>query len=90
MLGSTTPTAGTAYSALVDGLNQPRQPAHAIIRVETQPIRYRTDGTAPTSSEGVLYDAGTIIVIEDSPDVIRKAKIIETTASAQITVEYYY
>lgn len=88
-IGSTTPTAGTAYSALVDGHGNKAIPNHAILSVETQSIRIRDDGTAPTTTEGELIAAGAKQFIEDSPDMIAKAKIIETTASASVTVRYY-
>lgn len=89
MLSTATPTAGTAYSALVDGHGNKAIPNHAIISVETQPIRIRDDGTNPTSAEGELFKADSKYAIEGSPEVIAETRIIETTASAAITVRYY-
>lgn len=88
-LGSSAPTAGTAYTGLVNGFGVREIPNHAIISVESQSVRIRDDGTAPTASEGELVAAGSKIFIEGSPDMIVKAKIIETTASAAVTVRYY-
>lgn len=88
-LGSTTPTAGTVYTSLKDIFNVTTEPNHAIIDVETANVRIRTDGTAPTTTEGQLTRSGSKIVITDSPDVIRKLKAIEVTSGAQITVQYF-
>lgn len=88
-VGSTAPTAGTAYGALVDGHGNKAIPNHAIISVETQSVRVRDDGTAPTTTEGELHKADSKFAIEASPDAIRNLKIIETTASAGVTVRYY-
>lgn len=89
IVGTATPTAGTAYTALVDGFGTKVEPNHAIVTVETQPVRLRSDGTSPTTTEGELVKADRDYVISDSPDEIRKLRIIETTASAQVTVRYY-
>jgi hypothetical protein len=88
-LGSTAPTAGTAYTALtLNGLSV--TPRHAVINIETQSVRVRDDGTAPTASEGTLVAAGSTIVMENETDALRQTKIIETAASAQVTVRWYF
>lgn len=89
LLATATPTAGTAYSALVDGFGNKAIPNHAVFDVETQNVRVRDDGTSPTSAEGQLIRAGAQKIIADSPDAIRKFRAIETTASASMTVLYY-
>lgn len=82
------PTAGSAVTALtVNGMTV--YPQHAIISIETQAVRMRDDGTAPTASEGELVPAGQKIVITDSPNAIKKLSIIETAAGAAMTVRYY-
>lgn len=83
VLGTTAPTAGTAYSALSS------QPNHAIVTVYSQNVRVRDDGTAPTASEGERVEVGRKIVITDSPDAVRKLQLFEEAASASITVRYY-
>ena len=88
-LGSSTPTAGTAYASLVNSTGQRAYPNHAIISIETQPVRVTDDGTTPTAAVGELNKADTKLVIENAPDAIRNTKIIETTASAAVTVRYY-
>lgn len=89
VVGTATPTAGTAYTALVDGFGNAVRPNHAIVDVETQSVRVRSDGTSPTASEGQLVRKDADYVIEASPDEIRKLRIIETTASASVTIRYF-
>ena len=86
ILASASPTAGTAFASLSE------EPQHAIISLHTQNCRVRDDGTSPTTTEGELYVVGTggyKIVVENSPDVIRKFRVIEVTASASMTVRYF-
>lgn len=54
------------------------QPDWAVITVETAPIRYWVDGSAPTSSEGHLVGDGGTIVLQ-SNDEIRKFRAIRST-----------
>lgn len=58
----------------------------AIISPETQNVRWRDDGTAPTASVGYLLAAGSEMVYEGSLD---KLRFIEVTASAKLNICYY-
>lgn len=58
----------------------------AVIECETQPVRWRDDGTNPTSSVGMLLNPGDVLIYDASFANIR---FIETTASAKINVSYY-
>ncbi len=49
----------------------------AILTLETAQIRFRIDGTAPTSTEGHLLEVGEILTLE-SYDEISKFKAIRT------------
>lgn len=58
----------------------------ALIQVESQDVRWRDDGTAPTASVGMLLPKGGIV--EYNGD-LSKLKFIEVSASAKINVSYY-
>lgn len=77
-----TPAAGSAIPDLA---------RHALITVNTFPVRMRADGVAPTATEGRLVPAGTVIVIEGSHEWLRNLKFINTAAgAAEVTVEYFF
>lgn len=58
----------------------------AIIRTETQDIRWRDDGTNPTSTIGLLMSVGDVFLYTGD---LSKFKMIETAASAVVQVSYY-
>jgi len=60
---------------------------HAFITVETAPIRFRLDGTAPTASEGHLADPGDIIHLHNH-DQLEDFQAIRTGADAVIKCAY--
>jgi len=55
------------------------------ITVETQPIRYRYDGTAPTDTVGHLLPAPSELILTGT-DNVRQFQIIRATADATIMV----
>ena len=57
----------------------------ALIQAETQNVRWRDDGVAPTASIGMLLEAGQILVYNGDLAAIR---FIETTASASLNITY--
>ena len=57
-----------------------------IIQAESQNIRWRDDGTNPTSSVGMLLTAGTDMTFIGDMAAFRA---IEVTASAKLNVAYY-
>lgn len=60
---------------------------YTIISVETNPVRWRDDGTNPTSSEGHPDVAGARIYYEGDP---KKIKFIRSgAADATLRVTYY-
>lgn len=69
----------------------------AIIAVETAAIRYREDGTAPTSTEGELVNAGERIVYKswgvpgaNWRSVLKALQVIRTTGtSANLKIHWY-
>lgn len=58
----------------------------AIITAETQDVRYRDDGTAPTASVGQPLAKGTALIYTGSLSAIQ---FIQQTASAKLNVSYY-
>ena len=84
----TTLTASTALT-IPAGLT----PSHVIINVETQSVRIRMDGTAATSTTGVLIAAGgSFELMEPNANyegLIRNIRIIEVAASAAVSVSYF-
>jgi len=75
--------AGTAVGLSAGTIDD--QPNYAFITVETAQIRFRIDGTAPTSTVGHIADPGDIIEIWD--DELFKFQAIRTGgASATLQV----
>ena len=62
------------------------KPAIAIITPETQSVRWRDDGTAPTASVGMPLAAGVTLQYDGD---LTKIQFIEQTASAKINISYY-
>jgi len=59
----------------------------AVVRIEGAQVRYRTDGTSPTASVGMVADPGDVIHVSSSRD-LQAIKFIRTggvsaTASAE-------
>ncbi|CAB4146338.1 hypothetical protein UFOVP503_4 [uncultured Caudovirales phage] len=62
------------------------KPSIAIITAESQAVRWRDDGIAPTASVGMpLASGGTLQYDGD----LTKIQFIEQTASAKINISYY-
>lgn len=82
--------AGTAVALSgVSGL----KPAHALIYVGGGPIRWRADGTSPTSTAGMYAAAGSYIdwtdVVTNYRGLIENVEFIRTTGtSATLAVVY--
>ena len=56
--------------------------------VETGAIRMRGDGTDPTTSEGQLFDTGSVIVLSESD--IDSAKFIRDTGTSGVLKGHFY
>ena len=72
-------SASTALSAPVGA-------TMALIVAETQAVRWRDDGTAPTASVGMPLATGVSLSYDGDLKTIR---FIEQTASATLNVSYY-
>lgn len=65
----------------------PTGAAEALVICETQTVRWRDDGVAPTSTVGMPLTANTAFPYTGNLSVIR---FIQTTATATCSVSYYY
>ncbi len=75
----------TSLAAAV-GLAVPSGATYAIIQAETQAVRWRDDGTAPTASVGMTIPAGGELRYDGN---LRGIQFIEAAASAKLNVSYY-
>ena len=67
-----------------NGMNQ--KPTFALIVAETQNVRWRDDGTAPTASVGMPLVAGVPLQYDGD---LTKIQFIEQSASAKLNISYY-
>lgn len=58
----------------------------ALVQVESADVRWRDDGTNPTTSVGMLLKNGAGLVYDGSLSALR---LIEVSASAKVNVAYY-
>jgi len=67
--------------------------SHCLINVNSQAVRYTTDGTAPTATKGIHVAVGGQISFMDPNfdyrTVIRALLIIEEVASATLDILYF-
>lgn len=76
-------------STAVINLGAPRLSNNrAYITVETNPIRYTVDGTAPTATVGHLLSAGDVLELESAHEVREFQTIRQGAADATIMVSY--
>ena len=60
----------------------------AVAKVEGAQIRYRTDGTNPTATVGVIADPGDVITVWGKQDIVSIRFIRTGGTSATVNVEY--
>jgi hypothetical protein len=75
----------TGLSA-VKALTIPAEAEIAVIAAETQNVRWRDDGSAPTDAVGMPLAAGRDMLFTSKLSAVR---FIEETASAKLNVSYY-
>lgn len=68
------------------GLTIPEGTTYAIIQAEAQGVRWRDDGTDPTSSVGMKLPADAELQYSGQ---FARIKFIELTASAALNITYY-
>ena len=67
-------------------LTVPAGATMALIAPDTKDVRWRDDGTAPTSSVGMPLVVGTTLNYDGD---LNRIRFIETAASAVLNVSYY-
>jgi hypothetical protein len=67
-----------------NGLNI--KPSMCIIIAETQAVRWRDDGTAPSATVGMPLPVNTPLIYDGD---LTKIQFIEQTASAKLNISYY-
>lgn len=75
----------TSLSAAA-ALTVPTGATSAVIVAEAQAVRYRDDGTAPTSSVGIPMAVGAVLQYTGRLSAI---KFIEQTSGAKLNISYY-
>lgn len=60
-----------------------------VVTVETQAVRYRADGTNPTSAVGVPIGVGSSWTFKGTQAQLLAIKFIEQAASATLNFDYY-
>ena len=68
------------------GLTVPSGATLALIVPETQNVRWRDDGTAPTASVGMPIFVGASLSYDGD---LNRIRFIEETASAKLNISYY-
>jgi len=68
------------------GLTVPAAARAALIQAESQPVRWRDDGTAPTASTGMLIDAGETLFYVGNLGALR---FVESQSTAALNVSFY-
>ena len=73
-----------------------RRAKGAVITVETDQVRYREDGTDPTSTEGILLNVGDVLTYDSWTvpkqnwrSVLEAVRFIKVTAAAKLKIHYY-
>lgn len=82
-LTSLAAAAGVAAASVPDGAKA------ALIQAETQPVRYRDDGVAPTASVGMIIPANGSVWYTGWRFDSTLLQFIETTASAKVNILFY-
>lgn len=77
----------TSLSAAA-ALTVPAGATYALIQAETQNVRWRDDGTAPTASVGMILVAGADAFGFIQPQ-LAAMQFIQTTATAKLNVSFY-
>lgn len=71
------------------GLTVPAGAVRAVLTVEAQPLRWSDNGTAPTSSVGVLELAGSRFELYGKASLLAFKAIRSTGSSSALGISYY-
>lgn len=79
----------TATLASASTLTVPNGATMALLQAEASPIRWRADEVNPTSTVGMLIDAGGEVLYVASESALASLRFIRTTAGSILNVTYY-
>lgn len=80
----------TTSKILVDSQVGPVKASRAVFKIETAPVRFTEDGTAPVASTtGILASIGDIVTIDGKENVAAFRAIRDTSTSGVIKPTYY-
>lgn len=68
------------------GLTVPTDARIALIQAEDQSVRWRDDGTDPTTTVGMFLPTSVVLEYDGQ---LSELKFIEVTASAKLNISYY-
>lgn len=80
-------TALTVPTTMVSDASTNYRPVLALLQAETQNVRWRDDGTAPTAAIGMILIAGADPYPYDGD--LTKIRFIEVAATAKLNVSFY-
>ena len=81
-------SAATLTASLTAGI--PDDARHAIFYPETQNVRWRADGTAPTATVGIVMEKDQLHVYEDQRTIFDRMKLISASASSAATLNVHF
>ncbi len=81
----------TSASPAINSTGLATRVKRAIITVETDQVRWRADGTAPTASEGHLLSPGDNLQFlnKNYETVLNNLKFIRVSADAALKISYF-
>jgi hypothetical protein len=84
-----TPTSGSSLTTIKAIAGVPGQGIYATITFEAQDVRITFDGTTPTAAVGQLIKADTLMSLDNSRDLLGGLKVIEVSAGAKMSINYF-
>lgn len=89
-IGEYTPTTVQRLTdAPANGVALPGDAHHAFISIEANPVRMRVGSVDATAALGLLVPAGTIIIIKNQREFLKRLSFIDTTAGASKVTALY-
>lgn len=76
----------TGFSAATGLANIPAKSQFAVIQCESKDVRWRDDGTDPTTTVGMVLTAGSTLIYTAN---FSNIKFIEVASGAKLNISYY-
>lgn len=92
-VGSAFAVAVVTATAISASIPTGKNPSHMLINVNTQAVRFTTDGTAPTATKGIHVAAGGQISFMDPgfayDSLIRGLQVIQEVSAATLDILFF-